>query len=720
MISKKIPCFAVLATLAACSSSESVIPTADAGTDASTTPQSMIRFAPTEEAMEFGRVPFPNEIYRDSSRTIRLAPFASEPGAPDPTYYAAIRDSLAELDGFSPVAPIFFGVDGDIDPQSLPSSSAESLAASASAFVVSIDVAAPDAFQRTPATVEWDAEHGFLMLRPADGYPLTPGMAYAAVVTSGVRDADGDALEPSADFLAIRDRTVAPTEPRLLAAYNSFSPVLASLASNGVARESVVGLAVFRVQTVVTDLADARAAVRATAPVAGNIVAIRAGEDLDARLGVPEEALAGLDVEGGVLHSHVGWMIHGTLPMKNFESADRMHHGHFERNEEGDLEVKRTEDVPFTLWLPSAGDLSELRVIVFQHGLGGHRGDALGLVDACNEAGWAVLAIDAPFHGMRVVSNTPDVRNGYAGTNEPDGFGDASGTEVVVGFAGLADDGGELAPAHPFYLRDALRQSVVDLMSAVAAIDSSDSWSAVRTADAALATLGFSPEPIAFVGQSLGGIIGTVFVASESRIGAAHLNVTGGSLTKLVGNSANYSLFLGILAQRFGLSVRPGFASESVGTPELTLWQTLVDRGDSMSFARGLREMPTHLLLQMAIEDESVPNLSTESLARVLGAPIAGASSRFVALSEATLPLDANFELPNSTTRATRVLVAFTPASHGMLLSRNGAENFEHPVAPPFVALPAPTTFTNPIDASQAQTIHFFETWANTGRAEVQ
>jgi hypothetical protein len=720
MISNKTSFFAVLVTLAACSDSASVNQTSDAGADASTTTPSTVRFAPADEAMEFGRVPFPNELYRDSERTIRLAPFASEPGAPDPTYYAALRDSLAELDGFSPVAPIFFGVDGDVDPQSLPSSSAESLAASASAFVVSVDVSAQDAFQRTPASVAWDEQNGFLVLRPADGYPLTPGMAYAAVVTSAVRDVDGDALLPSEDFLAIRDRTVAPTDARLLPAYTSLSPVLASLASNGVARESVVGLAVFRVQTVATDLADARTAVRATPPVADDIVAVRSGEQLDARLGVPEEAVAGIDIEGGVLHSHVGWMIHGTLPMKNFESADRMHHGHFERTEGGALEVKRTDDVPFTLWLPSAGDLSDLRVIVFQHGLGGHRGDALGLVDACNEAGWAVLAIDAPFHGMRVISNTPDVRNGYAGTSEPDGFGDASGTEVVVGFAGLADDGGELAAAHPFYLRDAIRQSAVDLMSAVAALDSSDSWAAVRSADPALETLGFSPEPLAFVGQSLGGIIGTVFVASESRIGAAHLNVTGGSLTKLVGHSANFSLFLGILAQRFGLSVRPGFASESVDTPELTLWQTLADRGDSMSFARALRETPTHILLQMAIEDEAVPNLATESLARVLGASIAGAASRFVSLADATLPLDANFELPNSTTRATRVLVAFTPASHGMLLSRNGAENFEHPVAPPFVPLAAPTTFTNPIDASQDQTIHFFETWANTGRAEVR
>ena len=48
-----------------------------------------------------------------------------------------------------------------------------------------------------------------------------------------------------------------------------------------------------------------------------------------------------------------------------------------------------------------AGELSALRTVIFQHGLGSDRSNVFSVAEALCAQGWAVLAIDIPFHGMR-------------------------------------------------------------------------------------------------------------------------------------------------------------------------------------------------------------------------------------------------------------------------------------------------------------------------------
>lgn len=341
----------------------------------------------------------------------------------------------------------------------------------------------------------------------------------------------------------------------------------------------------------------------------------------------------------------------------------------------------------------------------------------LSIADALAESGVAVLAIDIPFHGLRAESTRPDNAHNYGTGAGPDGFGDLVGNDVYVAFLGIADAAGELPAFHPAYPRDVLRQSAIDLMGAVRLVREGD-WSAV-TASSGLEALTFSRDPLGFVGVSLGGIVGTIFVASEPEVGAAALVVTGGDLLRLVERSAVYSaLFLPILLPKVGLDPD---APDPVGYPasfhpELAIVQTLLDRGDAMSFAPLLAAQPKSLLFMMAENDEAMPNSATEALARAAGASIVARSPEHTDLMRVEPPLSHNVEV--GARRVTRGLTVFAPATHGLLSERDGEQRFAHPPEPPFEAI-TPVAVSNPVPAAVGQLVYFFDSWRGGAAAIV-
>ncbi len=589
----------------------------DAGADAGPTSTARLVFMPRSGPIDFGDVPFPDDLYLDASGRLELGALPSESMA-FPSYAATMRSAGSSLDGFGALGPIYFRVDGAIDPASLPSTGADSLGDDASVFLVDADPASPSAFDRIPVEVRWDPATSMLALRPRDGHALRAGRSYAAVVTNAVRGSDGLPLSPADAFRTVRDAASRPTDPALAEAWDHYGPVLANV---GAAR--VVGVAVFRVQTVERTLADARTIVRAGDAPTVTIERAITGADLDALLGVPESPTLGLDVPGGVLHEHVGWVIDGRFTSPNFMSPEPQTHGAFTRDDDGALIVQRQDDVWFTLVLP-AGDLGELRTVIFQHGLGSDRSNVFSIAEALCAQGWAVLAIDIPFHGMR--ADVPDVAldraHAFGPGEGPDLFGDTTGDAVYLAFVGAADEDGALSAFHPFYVRDVIRQSVVDLMSASRVIDEHD-WSTLSDAGGP-SDLTLADAPIGFVGVSLGGIVGTTFVTAEADVGAAVLNVTGGALTHIVSGSPSFrGAFLPLLAPRVGLSteILETSGHEIIFRPELALYQMFLDGGDSMTFGPILGERPIDVLFQMAVDDETLPNSATEGLARALQRP---------------------------------------------------------------------------------------------------
>jgi len=704
----------LLLAASACGDDGTMMPPPDAGPDGV-----QARFDLLPDPMPLGSIPFPDDLYLDEAGRIALGAIPGEDGSSSPGYHDSLRVGLADLDGFGVVTPTYFYFDGELDPSSLPVSPEMSLLEDASVFMVDVDPASASRFARVPVEVHFEPTRQQLAVRPANGHPLRAGGRYAVVVTTEVMGTDMLPIRPADSFAALRDALTRPEDALLGEAYDHYTEVLASLATNGVTRESVAALAHFRVQSVTDDLVDARAAIWADdAPAATLDTVAQEGTELDALLGTPRMDVPGLDVEAGVRHGAIGWMIHGSFESPSLIS-DALHvHGRFQRGADGSLSVRSTERVPFTIFLPR-GDLSDLPLALFQHGLGAERSNALAFADALCADGYAVLAMDIPWHGMRnpAAAADLDVSNRFTGEMTPDGFGDVRGLSVVIDFVGITDDGGELAAFHPNYMRDTLRQAAVDLMSFIRLARDGD-WAELRAADPGLAMLGFSSEPIALIGYSLGGIIATQLAAIEPEIGVAVLSVTGGSILQLVSEGPIYNRgYLPILLPKLDIvpSAIDYAAYHPRFMPELAIWQTLLDRGDSIAYARTLAARNLSVLMPMARHDENLHNIGTESLARAIGAEMIGDDPLYADIPVTTAPLRDNVSVDGE--MVTRAVYVWDPASHGLMLYREDETVWAHPIAPPF-AEGDRGTIANPIDEAQSQLMHFLQSF-RTGTAEV-
>jgi dienelactone hydrolase len=690
----------------------------DAGPSVSST---HLVFAPTAGTMDFGAIPFPDDLYRDDAGIIQIGELPGEEGSIAGAFFESLRTGLREVDGFGASSPVFFPVEGAIDPASLPADPAATVREGASVFLLDVDPASPDAMMRVPAEVRWNERTGLLSIRPADGHPLHEERAYAAVVTTGVRGADGLAIAPAETFAAVRDASAEPTDALAARAWREYRSVLAGLTAAGIPSSSVAGLATFHVQSASDDLSDVRAQIRARPAPSVTIERVVSGVALDELLGVPLEPLPGRDVEGGVAHAHIGWVVDGTFSSPQFGSPAPFVHGSWTRGDDGTFGVRREEDVWFTLVLP-AGETTSLPLVVFQHGLGNDRSQVFAIADTLAAAGYAVLAIDIPFHGMRARASSPEMLDSvhsFGATTGPDLYGDIGGNPSYVEYVGVFDEEGSYEAFHPFYPRDSFRQSVADLMAAVDVIERADLGEITRAADGP-AMLSFDEGPIGFVGVSLGGILGTMFVATETRVGCAVLNVTGGNLTRLVELSAGFNpTFFPILFPKLGLDYSTvDYENDPPShVPQIALYQTLLDAGDSMTFAPALEAREVHVLFQMAVDDETVPNVGTESLARASGASIAGADARFTDLARVELPVRPSLMIGASS--YVRTMTTFAPASHGLILANEGEAAFEHPPMPPFVERTPAEPIANPIVAAQEQIVRFFESWRG-GTPEVR
>ncbi len=119
-------------------------------------------------------------------------------------------------------------------------------------------------------------------------------------------------------------------------------------------------------------------------------------------------------------------------------------------------------------------------MVIFAHGITGNRSQMLAMADTAALAGYAVIAIDAPLHGITpedtalaplYIENTPfapianertfdvDYVNNATGAPGPDGIVDGSGTHIINLTSMLTS-------------RDNLRQGEADLSILAATIPS--------------------------------------------------------------------------------------------------------------------------------------------------------------------------------------------------------------------------------------------------------
>lgn len=314
------------------------------------------------------------------------------------------------------------------------------------------------------------------------------------------------------------------------------------------------------------------------------------------------------------------------------------------------------QTVPLLMTVPNAGSGQQRPtagwpVVIFAHGITGNRSQMLAMADTAALAGYAVIAMDAPLHGITpedtalaplYIENTPfapianertfdvDYVNNATGAPGPDGIVDGSGTHIINLTSMLTS-------------RDNLRQGEADL-SILAATIPSISYNGDMLPD-------LDGGTVAFAGLSMGAIMGTPFVALEPTVNNAFLSVPMGGIAR--GLEAS---------ETFGPRIRAGLAAAGVfpGTDDyeqfFIVFQSVIDSGDPINWSAEA-SMYNNVVLHEVIGDTVNPNY-------VADAPLSGTEPMIRAMG--LTPYSSTQMNPAGLDLVGRFV---PPASHGSFLS---------------------------------------------------
>ena len=331
----------------------------------------------------------------------------------------------------------------------------------------------------------------------------------------------------------------------------------------------------------------------------------------------------------------VGSVAYGTFDSPNYLNAAKFIPASGTLG--GKPSVQGTEKLVFQLFLPSSPKPpGGYPVAIFGH----------GFTDSMYGAPWAVASTFAS-RGIATLSIQVVGHGGGAqGTLAVNVPGKGTVT-VPAGGRGIDQDGNgtidstEGVNAAPPYTvlgnRDGLRQTVVDIMQLVSAVEAGMDVDGDGNAD-------LDPKRIYYSGQSFGGIYGTILLGVEPRIKAGVPNVPGGSITEVARLGAFRPLTGIALATRVPSLINVQDPSqiafnENIPLRNLPLLVNLVpgalpiqkvldnnewaqQSGNPVSYAPFIRKhplpgnSPKPVLFQFARGDQTVPNPTTTAILR--------------------------------------------------------------------------------------------------------
>src|SRR5262245_33467436 len=367
---------------------------------------------------------------------------------------------------------------------------------------------------------------------------------YALIVTRGVKDTDGEPIAPSEAFERFRhDLNFGQTDDPALKEYRKdLLGALEAARQAGVAEADVVTASVFTTQSATAVLEKIRDQIHAATPAAADFLLGPSGErtvfDLGAVTGITwnqQTRVAGplnpVAVNVNLLRfipGVVGQVAFGKYVSPDYETAEKFIPAVGTRT--GTPVVQGVNEVFFNLYLPSGPrPAGGWPVAIFGHGVGGSKqggtpappggGDSLALAASLAERGIATIAINVVGHGFGPLS-TLTVRPSVGAplTFLEGGRGlDQNGDGIIANNEGIS----AAPPQSIIQDRDGKRQTVADLMQLARVIEVGMDVNGDGLAD-------LDPSRISYLGQSLGGMYGTAFLAVEPSVHVGVLNVAGG------------------------------------------------------------------------------------------------------------------------------------------------------------------------------------------------
>jgi len=211
------------------------------------------------------------------------------------------------------------------------------------------------------------------------------------------------------------------------------------------------------------------------------------------------------------------------------------------------------ERVPALLSVPKGKQKGPC--IVFLHGYGGSKEDILSIAGRAASEEYALIAIDAEFHGER------------------------------------QEEGKALYSPNLDESRNGIIQTIIDLRRAVDYVETRPE---------------IDKGKIAYVGGSMGGILGAIFIGVEPRIKAAVLLVAGGNMSLMIRESQHPSV----------IAIRNYLETSGISYDEL---QQFLDPIDPINFIG--RFAPRPVVFHLGKHDRIVPAEAGEQLYRGAGEP---------------------------------------------------------------------------------------------------
>ncbi|RKH40989.1 hypothetical protein D7Y23_33740 [Corallococcus sp. AB050B] len=632
-------------------------------------------------------IPFPNDLLRMPATATKPA-HLNFPVPPTPGLQQDLFTGLNTLDGFSTTGAIVSengdaqGVlDGTLYREATdgpaPRVDKASLAAGVHLFKLSnLDKGTqPDI---TPCLVEKSGDCGTSVgaagivdvpqqLQIIPKAPLDGATQYGAVLTTDLKDTKGRNVSPATAFALMRlsnpvydkvakKSTISSVPNELAAALEpvreAHKPFFDALAKAGLPRSKIALGWAFTTQSTTSVLQDlytlpggvygTPAAPVSVFPITSQVKSAMTGAGLaSGNVGAVYEVRA-----------NTPWLLTGPFGTLNPTEP-------------------RPTRYPFMLFTPAGeAPTGGWPVLVFGHGLTSNRTAVLGVANKFTGAGYAVVAMDAVYHGERsscvgsasvLGAPSDDAACADPATQrcETDPSKLSYGRCVArTAGAGAACDAASLPPGVPngqvycanvisqgqcmadnkceggdfrrnaqgvpvisgwnflnlgnlFTTRDNFRHHVVDFSQFLRVLASPELSTAVG---------GLNAAQVDYVGQSLGGIMGTMSTAVSSRVRRSALNVAGGNLAGVLLTAPAFKpqrdAFLGSLASA---GVTPG--SPAFDT-FISLANTILDPADARNYAYLLDNNPAagtdtakhRAFIQYIEGDEVIPNDNTMAL----------------------------------------------------------------------------------------------------------
>lgn len=521
------------------------------------------------------RNPFPSDRLLDAAGHPDVPAEYLQIPLPDGSQFAAARAFVREvarqlraLDGFSTFAPLRLPFDRPVvvDNGVFPRG----------LWLLKYEnLSAPP----VPLTAAYYATDGVVEIAPL--VPLAPKTTYALVVTDDLRGASGLRVQPSEDF---RRLVAGDNLDAVSAAWRSrLVPVWEFLERNyGIPRGRLVLTDLFTTQSTVDDLVHIRQRLDGgdlppSLPVLDRPLGdLQTGIFLEGSDGYT--ALLGRPTTSNVAAVAVGYF-------ESFDFRDRPN-GAFDPAKIRGEAMPSTNKVDFYMVLPKAPrPPNGYPVVIFGHGLGGSGRDVAQIARTNLSVPVAGIAISALQHGRRgSVTNFFNLQN-VATT------------------------------------REYFRQTIADFMQLTRMIQNAHA-AGIAPFDQ------IDPDRVHYLGGSLGGIMGTLFMAVEPRVRVGMLSVPGGGLPNILASRAIGQLIEPLLGIVIGLTPdSPYFAPFLHRFQQTAQWA--LDPADPINYAPYIlapgAQLPgvpvKRVLMHEGIVDAIVPNRTTDDLARAMRLP---------------------------------------------------------------------------------------------------